>query len=225
MQLQKLTLPNDLSLLPTPFYDSKDMQSLTLPFVFRFQGVAGDAAGRGNRCVVVRWPGLVQGGELPDQLRHDPQRQRGGVRDRRRRSRPGSTLPAITGPTISVDSQPEQSRSQAAAGAWAATPRNCSAAAATLSLGSTTLTGQTQVVGTPNIPARKAYDAPRWVPIDRPVRFGELVQPTDLQGNGLVPGLLTLNFRTAPDMFVWGNTGVPLKIRYRYPAGTLDQFP
>ena len=37
--------------------------------------------------------------------------------------------------------------------------------------------------------------------MDRPVRFGEVVQPTDLQGNGLVPGLLTVNFRTAPDIF------------------------
>ncbi|HXP04875.1 MAG TPA: cellulose biosynthesis cyclic di-GMP-binding regulatory protein BcsB, partial [Stellaceae bacterium] len=44
------------------------------------------------------------------------------------------------------------------------------------------------------------------------------------QGNGLVPGLLTLNFRTAPDLFVWGNAGVPLKIRYRYPAGTWINF-
>src|SRR6202030_795117 len=34
MQLQRLTLANGLSLLPAPFYDSKDMQGLTLPFVF-----------------------------------------------------------------------------------------------------------------------------------------------------------------------------------------------
>src|SRR5579872_5216638 len=33
-QLQKLLLPNDLSQLPAPFYDSKDMQGLDLPFVF-----------------------------------------------------------------------------------------------------------------------------------------------------------------------------------------------
>jgi cellulose synthase (UDP-forming) len=99
------------------------------------------------------------------------------------------------------------------------TPEELQAAADTLSLGSVALTGQTQVVGTPDIPRRKLYDAPRWVSIDRPVRFGELVQPTDLQGNGLSPGLLTLNFRTAPDIFVWGNAGVPVNVRYRYPAG------
>jgi cellulose synthase (UDP-forming) len=60
--------------------------------------------------------------------------------------------------------------------------------------------------------------------MNRPVRFGELVQPTDLQGNGLVPGLLTVNFSTAPDIFVWGNTGIPLDVRYRYPAGTWLNF-
>jgi hypothetical protein len=76
----------------------------------------------------------------------------------------------------------------------------------------------------PDIPLRQPYDAPRWIPMDRPVRFGELVQPTDLQGNGLVPGLLSVNFRTAPDIFVWGNAGIPVVLRYRYPAGTWLNF-
>ena len=104
------------------------------------------------------------------------------------------------------------------------TPQELSAAAQTLALGSVALSGATQVVGAPDIPERQAYDAPRWIPMNRPVRFGELVQPTDLQGNGLVPGLLTVNFRTAPDIFVWGNSGIPLDVRYRYPAGTWLNF-
>ena len=32
------------------------------------------------------------------------------------------------------------------------------------------------------------------------------------------------NFRTAPDIFVWGNSGIPLDVRYRYPAGTWLNF-
>ena len=67
------------------------------------------------------------------------------------------------------------------------TPQELSAAAQTLALGSVALSGQTQVVGAPEIPERQAYDAPRWIPMNRPVRFGELVQPTDLQGNGWSP--------------------------------------
>jgi len=135
----------------------------------------------------------------------------------------GISLPDITGPTIAVVSNPTNSENKLLL-VLGRDAKELAAAAATLSLGSRALSGQTQVVGAPDIPARRPYDAPRWVPIDRPVRFGELVTPTDLQGNGLVPGLLTLNFRTAPDLFVWGNTGIPLDIRYRYPAGTWMNF-
>jgi cellulose synthase (UDP-forming) len=136
----------------------------------------------------------------------------------------GLDLPTISGPTIAVVTNPSNSESKLLL-VMGRNAEELAAAAQTLALGSTALSGQTQVVGTPSIPERKPYDAPRWVPIDRPVRFGEIVQPTDLQGNGLVPGLLTLNFRTAPDLFVWGNTGVPLNVRYRYPAGTWLNFP
>src|SRR5205085_10584235 len=94
----------------------------------------------------------------------------------------------------------------------------------TLALGSTALSGDTQVVAAPAIPARQPYHAPRWIPMDRPVRLGELVSPSDLQGIGLTPGLLTVNFRTAPDIFVWGNVGIPLDVRYRYPVGPWLNF-
>jgi cellulose synthase (UDP-forming) len=222
-QLQKLPLPNDLSLLPTPFYDSKDMQALTLPFVFasKVSPPTLQAAG-----VVASWFGSLasyKGASFPTSLDTIPNGN--AVVFATDTEKPaGLSLPAITGPTIAVVANPNNAESKL----LLVLGRNADelrAAASTLSLGSTALTGQTQVVGVPTIPARKAYDAPRWVPINRPVRFGELVQPTDLQGNGLVPGLLTLNFRTAPDLFVWGNTGVPLKIRYRYPAGTWINFP
>jgi cellulose synthase (UDP-forming) len=135
----------------------------------------------------------------------------------------GITLPDISGPTIAMVTNPANPEAKLLL-VMGRDTKELAAAADTLTIGSTALSGQTQVVGAPDIPARKPYDAPRWVPIDRPVRFGELVQPTDLQGNGLVPGLLTLNFRTAPDLFVWGNTGIPLDIRYRYPAGTWMNF-
>ncbi len=221
-QLQKLPLPNDLSVLPSPFYDSKDMQGLTLPFVFASKVSPATLQAAGT---VASWFGALasyKGASFPTSLDTVPNRN--AVVFATNAEKPaGLTLPPITGPTIAVVANPNNSESKL----LLILGRNADelrAAAGTLALGATALSGQTQVVGTPDIPARKAYDAPRWVPIDRPVRFGELVQPTDLQGNGLVPGLLTLNFRTAPDLFVWGNTGVPLKIRYRYPAGTWMNF-
>jgi cellulose synthase (UDP-forming) len=222
-QLQKLPLPNDLSLLPTPFYDSKDMQALTLPFVFASKASPTTLQAAGT---VASWFGSLasyKGASFPTSLDAIPNGN--AVVFATDAEKPaGLTLPAITGPTIAVVTNPNNPEAKLLL-VLGHNAEELRAAADTLALGSTALTGQTQVVGTPTIPARKAYDAPRWVPIDRPVRFGELVQPTDLQGNGLVPGLLTLNFRTAPDLFVWGNSGVPLKIRYRYPAGTWINFP
>ena len=221
-QLQKLPLPNDLSLLPTPFYDSKDMQALSLPFVFASKASPTTLQAAG---AVASWFGALasyKGASFPTSLDTIPSTN--AVVFATNTEKPtGLTLPTINGPTIAVVDNPNNAEAKLLL-VLGRNPDELRAAADTLAIGSAALTGSTQVVGTPDIPARKAYDAPRWVPIDRPVRFGELVQPTDLQGNGLVPGLLTLNFRTAPDLFVWGNTGVPLDIRYRYPAGTWVNF-
>lgn len=223
MQLQKLTLANDLSLLPTPFYDPKDMQALSLPFVFSAKPSDATLQAAGT---VASWFGALasyKGASFPTYLDTIPNGN--AVVFATPSEKPaGLDLPALSGPTISVITNPNNPEAKLLL-VMGRTPTELRAAADTLSLGSATLTGQTQVVGIPTIPTRKPYDAPRWVPIDRPVHFGELVQPTDLQGNGLVPGLLTLNFRTAPDIFVWGNSGVPLDIKYRYPAGTWLNFP
>jgi cellulose synthase (UDP-forming) len=221
-QMQKLPLPNELSLLPAPFYDSKDMKGLNLPFVFASKVSTSTLQAAGT---VASWFGALasyKGATFPTSLDTVPDGN--AVVFATNAEKPaGITLPDITGPTIAVVTNPSNSEAKLLL-VMGRNPDELRAAADTLTLGAQALSGQTQVVGTPDIPARKAYDAPRWVPIDRPVKFGELVQPTDLQGNGLVPGLLTLNFRTAPDLFVWGNTGIPLDIRYRYPAGTWMNF-
>jgi cellulose synthase (UDP-forming) len=221
-QLQKLPLPNDLSLLPAPFYDGKDMQALTLPFVFGAKVSTSTLQAAG---AVASWFGSLaayKGATFPTSFDTIPNGN--AVVFATNNEKPaGLTLPAISGPTIAMVTNPNNSETKLLL-VLGRTPEELSAAAQTLALGSVALTGDTQVVGTPQVPGRKPYDAPRWVAIDRPVRFGELVQPTDLQGNGLVPGLLTLNFRTAPDLFVWGNTGVPVNVRYRYPAGTWMNF-
>jgi cellulose synthase (UDP-forming) len=221
-QLQKLPLPNELSLLPTPFYDPKDMQALTLPFVFASKVSPATLQAAGT---VASWFGSLasyKGANFPTSLDTIPNGN--AVVFATNAEKPaGITLPDISGPTVAVVTNPNNSEAKLLL-VMGRDAKELAAAADTLTIGANALSGQTQVVGVPNIPARKPYDAPRWVPIDRAVRFGELVQPTDLQGNGLVPGLLTLNFRTAPDLFVWGNTGVPLDIRYRYPAGTWLNF-
>ncbi len=222
MQLQKLTLANDLSLLPAPFYDSKDMQALTLPFVFAGRPSPSTLQAAG---IAASWFGSLasyKGATFP--VSFDTIPTTNAVVFATNAEKPaGVSLPDLSGPTISVVTNPNNPEAKLLL-VMGRTPQELAAAAQTLALGSVALSGQTQVVGAPDIPERKPYDAPRWIPTDRPVRLGELVAPTDLQGNGLVPGLLTVNFRTAPDIFVWGNAGIPLDVRYRYPAGSWLDF-
>ena len=73
-------------------------------------------------------------------------------------------------------------------------------------------------------PARVAYDAPAWLPANRPVKFGELVDAADLQGTGYVPGTMRVPFRTAPDLFTWRDGPFPLELRYRAPPGPIEDL-
>ncbi|MBV9829620.1 MAG: cellulose biosynthesis cyclic di-GMP-binding regulatory protein BcsB [Alphaproteobacteria bacterium] len=218
MQLQKVPLPNQLALLPEPFYDSKDMQALVLPFVFSSKPAPETLRAAG---ITASWFGSLaayKGATFP--VSFDTVPNGNAVAFATNADKPsGISIPNIDGPTISVVPNPSNPEGKLLL-VMGRTPEELAAAAQTLALGAATLSGQTQVVAAPEVPARQAYDAPRWIPMNRPVHFGELVQPSDLQGTGLVPGLLTVNFRTAPDIFVWGNTGVPLVVRYRYPSGT-----
>ncbi len=132
----------------------------------------------------------------------------------------GITLPDITGPTVAVIANPNNADAKLLL-VMGRDAKELAAAADTLTLGAQALSGQTQVVGDPDIPAHKPYDARRWVSIDRPVKFGELVQPTDLQGNGLVPGLLTLQFPHRAGSFRVGQYGYPA----RHPATATRREP
>ncbi|MFZ2869011.1 cellulose biosynthesis cyclic di-GMP-binding regulatory protein BcsB, partial [Zavarzinia sp.] len=217
LTLQPLPQRADLAALPAPFFDSAERKSLSLPFALPANPSTGtlhaaaivasyfaaEAGFRGSDFPV-NLGGLPAGNAVvlatPDALPA------------------GLGLPAITGPTLAVMGNPADAfgRLLVIAG------RNddeLKAAATTLALGSVALTGTSMVVGVPSVPARVAYDAPRWIRDDRPVRFGELVEPSSLQGIGLIPGPLTVPFRTSPDLFVWSERGLPMTVRYRYPRG------
>ena len=63
---------------------------------------------------------------------------------------------------------------------------------------------------------RKPYDAPNWLPTDRPVRFGELAEARDLTVNGYNADAVRVNLRVPPDLFMWQTKGVPIDLGYRY---------
>lgn len=74
-------------------------------------------------------------------------------------------------------------------------------------------------VGQQTLPLRKPYDAPRWINTDRPVRLSELLrQDQNLTANGIWHDALRVNFRAAPDLFLWDGDTLPLQLNYRFPS-------
>lgn len=70
-----------------------------------------------------------------------------------------------------------------------------------------------------SIPLRKPYDAPRWINTERPVRLSELLrQDQNLTANGIWHDALRVNFRAAPDLFLWDGGTLPLQLNYRFPT-------
>ncbi|HEX4870765.1 MAG TPA: cellulose biosynthesis cyclic di-GMP-binding regulatory protein BcsB, partial [Nevskiaceae bacterium] len=90
-------------------------------------------------------------------------------------------------------------------------------AARALTLGSEALSGATTAIREFTEPApREPYDAPRWIPTDRPVQLGELAQNWQLEASGLYPDLLRVPFHMPPDLFTWRGKGMKLDLKYRY---------
>jgi len=97
-------------------------------------------------------------------------------------------------------------------------------AASALVLGTTALAGPAVRITKLDAGApRKPYDAPRWLPVDRPVAFKELIDnPSQLQVRGSSPDAIRLNLHVPADLYSWNGSGVPLSLKYRYTAPTVQ---
>ncbi len=213
--IRHLKLPNDLALLPAPFFDKLDNGELELPFVFPAQpnNEALHAAG-----VVASWFGALSsyhGAKFPLLLNTLP-KGNGVVMVMGSSPPTGLGLPAISGASLAVVNNPLNAYAKLLV-VMGRNAKELDIAAQALTLGSATLTGGYVNVGQmQDIPARKPYDAPRWTPTDRPVHFAELAKPDELQAEGINPGPIRLNFSIPPDIFAWKSQGVPMDLHYRY---------
>ena len=81
------------------------------------------------------------------------------------------------------------------------------------------LSGQKALIKKVDLGApRKPYDAPRYVPTNRPVRFAELIDfPGQLEVSSDKPRA-SLNLRLPPDLFSWAGRNIPMDLKYRYTA-------
>jgi hypothetical protein len=213
LTLAPLAQTNDLKILPVPFFDKRDNNGLRLPFVFANQPSFGTLKAAG---VVASWFGALasyRGSQFPVSINSLP---------------PGNAVIMLQG----NEKIGAYEAGQSASVAMVSHPSNPNAklliisgknedellrAARSVVLDHTTLRGQSVTITTDNEPpARKPYDAPAWVPTDKPVTFGSMAKLDELQVKGYFPDLIRINFRVSPDLFTWRSAGVPMELKYRF---------
>ena len=222
LTLERLPPQRDLSRLPLPFFDPHEKIMLALPFVLPADPSSESLQAAG---VVASWFGQLadfRGATFP--VVNTAPSEGNAILVVSGADRPANVvLPPLNGPTLAVVPNPNDP----SASLLVIAGRNGAetmAAAASLTLGSRTLSGDASTVVVPDVPKRTAYDAPAWIPSDRAVRFGELVDASDLQGTGYVPGTMRVPFRTAPDLYTWRNRAFPMDLRYRAPPGPIEDL-
>ena len=217
-----ITLPNELALLPAPFFDEHDVNPLRLTFVLPSN--ASDATLR-TASVIASWFGSLADYRkarfpvTPDLPKDDHAVLVGRLDDLPPNVRPVG----VSGPALVITDNP------AAPGhklliVTGANAQDVDSAAYALVLRTPGLSGPVANIGRRDPePERKPYDAPRWTPVDRPVRFAEIVKrPEQLQSPGGALETISLELRVPVDLTSWNEVGAPLDVRYRYTAPSVQ---
>lgn len=217
IRVTRIVLDDDLATLPRPFFDRRDARPLVLPFVIPGAGNAAlEAAGN-----VAAWFGALagyRGARFPASTEALPEKGNAVVLldGPASAERLGLKLPAATGATLAIVTNPRDPGGKllVLAGRDGAELKR---AAQGLTLGSETLSGPRVTLDRlATLVPRQPYDAPNWLPSDRPVKLGELTEVKNLGSSGYNPGNLTVPLRLPPDLFLWQDQGAPLVLKYRY---------
>jgi cellulose synthase operon protein B len=219
-----LPLASDLALLPEPFFDPRDLKRLNLPFVFAAQPTQDTLRAAGT---VASWFGSLAAWRGARFTTHFDRPPRGhAIVFATNDARPAflSQLPGVTQATLSVIDNPADGVSKLllVLGRDAA---QLGQAAHGLVLGHAALSGPSaQLRDVVAQAPRQAYDAPRWVRTDRPMRFGELVADAKaLQAFGHSPDRVRIPLRVPPDLFTWRSRGVPVNVQFRHNAPAMRE--
>jgi hypothetical protein len=212
LTLAPVSQSSDLKKLPNPFFDRRELTQLSVPMVFPRSPSLGSLQAAG---VVASWFGMqapnrgvqfpVSYGELPEG--HAVVFLKGGesIAGVRAGAAPSLTLvphPADPRWRLLVVSGNDEADLMRAARA--------------LALNAQALAGSHATVAKEEEAApRKPYDAPAWLPTDRPVHLGEIVPSTSLRVHAYYPDAIRVNYRISPDTFVWRSEGIPLDLRVR----------
>lgn len=214
---QQLNISDDLSHFPRPFFDSMQMTPADIAVAY---GAKPSADVFSAAALISSWLGIqadyrgIAFSALRDRLpeRHGivighPGEQVGGM-----------MLPETDKPLLRIIANPAnpayklllivgKNDTALRMAAWRLTRGNFAPQTATLD-------DEPQT-----IPVGKAYDAPRWITTDRPVKLSELLRKDQSPTvSGVWHEPLRIAFRAAPDLYLWDGETIPLQVGYRFPS-------
>lgn len=214
---QQLDIGTSLRNFPRPFIDPLQMTAATIPMVFP---AAVTPAQVTAAAMVASWMGIqadYRGARFPV-LRNQLPEKNGIVFGQPGEKIGSLTLPAVNGPTLQVVNNPDNPTYKLML-VIGKDEDQLRQAAYRLIRAPLTVDEPSLEVAAQTIPMRKPYDAPRWINTDRPVRLGELLRKDQsLTTNGIWHDALRVNFRAAPDLFLWDGETIPVQLDYRFPA-------
>ncbi|MDX5372044.1 MAG: cellulose biosynthesis cyclic di-GMP-binding regulatory protein BcsB [Pseudomonadaceae bacterium] len=216
LETTQIALPDDLAKLPLPFFDSRDSRLLELPFVF-----AGAPDNRSLEAagMVSSWFGALasyRGARFPVSLGQLPEKGNAIVLLSGAASVDGVPAATDKGPSLTLMAHPADPFGKLLI-LRGDDGEQLKQAALALVTGSQVLSGaHARIERIDSLAPREPYDAPNWLPSDRPVRLGELADAKRLSVSGYDPGTINLPMRLPPDLFNWRAPGVPLHLKYRY---------
>ena len=219
MTYQKLSVQNDLSHFPIPFFDPRDNRKLTLPMVF-----AGAPALQQQQAasIVASWFGSRtgwRGQSFP--VQYDGLPESNAIVFATNDKRPAflRDAPPVNAPTVMMMNHPNNPFVKLLV-VFGRDDKDLVQAAKGIAQGNVLFRGDRVVVDEvkPLLP-RKPYDAPNWIRTDRAITFSELkTYEEQLQAVGLQPSSINVAMNLPPDLYLLRSNGIDMNLNYRYTA-------
>ncbi|MBW5812306.1 cellulose biosynthesis cyclic di-GMP-binding regulatory protein BcsB [Yersinia kristensenii] len=222
LRYQSLSVKNDLSHFPEPFFDARDNRPLTLPVVF---AAVPDVAQQRAASILASWFGdkaQWRGQSFPVLYNQLPTQHAVVFATNTQRPDFLKDYPPVKAPTVEIISHPDNPYVKLLL-ILGRDDNDLIMAAKGIAQGNILFRGQNVTVdNVEQLAARQPYDAPNWVRTDRPMTFAELQQyPDQLQTTGLLPPPISLSLNLPPDLFLIRSAGIDMRLKYRYTSTRL----
>ncbi|GAL26280.1 cyclic di-GMP binding protein precursor [Vibrio variabilis] len=217
LDVRDIEVANELSLLPAPFFDARDLKDVSIPVVlpsdFGLQNLHSASVVASYFSSQANWREV----SFPVFQQETPNHHAIVLATNDKRPELIKDLPEITKPTIQMVTHPSAPGKKLLL-VLGKNEEQLALAAKGLVAGSQLMSGEVAYINSVNkVAPRKPYDAPNWLPTDRPVKFSELIEGNyQLESQGVELPPIRVSFTLPPDLFTWNANTVPMKLSYRY---------